>query len=178
MNKYLLIAAILFSCKPSNKPKDAGVKEDAPILDAVLVDTSTPGDTGNPDAPVLNALELIINIFGNPDSNCLVNGTGIETMSVKMIPNSSNTCTPAHIIHMRVNDVLEEYNTICPEPEQKVCFEKTDRLIMPLAPGGYHVIVTGLVNGRACWIGDASVGIPPEGRTAQSLDLLPQDSCQ
>lgn len=177
MNKYLLIATVLFSCKSSDKPKDAGVREDATIIDAVLVDASIPIDIGSPDVPVLNSLELIINTFGNPNSNCLADGTSIETMAVKMIPNSSNVCTPVHITHLRVNNVLEEYDTICPEPEQKACFEKTDRLIMPLAPGGYHVIVTGIVDGKPCWIGDASVGIPPEGRTAQSLDLLPQDNC-
>ncbi len=177
MKNYLLIFIVLTACKPSSGPKDAGIIKDSPILD-VMVDTSIPVDVGIPDAPVLNALDLTIDATGEPGSNCSPEGANIETMSVKLIPNTTNICTSAHVVHKRLGTVLEEYDTVCPEPQQKLCFENTDSLIMPLTFGGYHVIITGIVNGKSCWIGDASVGIGSEGNTAQSLDLLHQSDCQ
>jgi len=188
MLRLILLAAILTSCRQTPglpKKDDAGIgvrdanTPDAVVVDSTTIDSNVDAAPPGPDASHIASVVLMIGADGQ-DMNCSSPGAGISTMTEEVLSNHLNECIVAHTVHQRNGALVEEYDTVCQQMQlPRICYEKGDLMtIRPLDPGGYHVVVMGMVNSVPCWIGDASVGAIEGVASTQLLILLHQHSCQ
>lgn len=192
LNLIALLLLVL-GCRKPPQHKDAGVSVDAiasdasqtdgAVLDATITDghedAEVSADSGTFSDANAEIASVVLSIQVDASTSCAPGGAQISGMKTEVISNATGGCIPVHVIHRRGGiPVIGEYDTNCAAPEEKPCFEVGDELLIrPIEPGGYHVLVTGIVGGTACYVGDASVGAAAGTATAQPLFLLRQAAC-
>lgn len=186
MTKLMLILAVILltgcqpgACKstPPPSPGEAGVTRDAPPdVEA------PPADAAETDARALSDAEghqggsFAVGIQTGPGLNCGPVGAGISEFRVSL-GDSSGSCIPAQFSLVGGTPIPDQRSACPSTPAVFPCFEVATKVsASDLTPGGYHLVVEGVVSGRVCWKGDASLGVSdtPDEHT---LTLLKQEGC-
>lgn len=188
LNSVVLLA-LLVACSTSCKPATPTPRRDGGVTPG---DSATPGDSVRlPDAPpatdapvapdgsghVNGSFAVDVNT-GGAQSNCGRTGADLVEIRVSLV-DSAGSCTPTSFrLLSSVGGQVTEVRSACPStPASFSCFERDARLsAQGLVVGGYHLLVDGVVAGRVCWKGDASLGVT-ETPDEQSLTLLRQAGC-
>ncbi len=176
----------------SSVPAEAGIPDDAVTQpdDAASTDAATmpvdavvmPDDSASTtDAEGHGAGSFAVAIKTSMPTNCARSGSDIAEFTVALV-DPAGACIPV-MFHLETGasspvPPVTDVRSMCPSaPARFSCFE-VDTLVtvQGLTPGGYHLVVEGVVGDRTCWRGDLSIGVS-DTRDEETLTLLRQDEC-